>query len=468
MLFQKKTFISLAVAAVLGTHAIAVDFGSMFNSGSMSGISSTFSNLTSGDLGSITKSAYSLYNSPFGQSFAQYWSMPGVSGFNGSSLDMCYNVNYNGANFPSMCGMFGMPGVSDPCSLLPSNNGILSKKSSSMSSSLSKNIGYGTSEMSNYCSQLMGAPNRNFSQAMQTPRVAYEAATEPVTINKENLDKRKAFDDGFSNGADRAKGNPTKTSVYNSPTAYMLMKEQAMLVGTQKPTQEQIESSVTAISEGKLTFPYKTAGEYDQYVETKANLIAISDMELNYFNHIEKNVKPYLQTINQKYASSPTQAAQERAAYVESYVEQTKDDAAKGGYRQQARLWAERKANEEIIYSLPHQYTQQTGGEYKTFPNIKNEAGEMTVNTAYSGFTQSKSGNNDAAKLQKTEAIFDANRQAYYEAKIKAKWFQMAEEKANELKRLLMKEVIRADFFDAQAALQETTNFITAPTTSSK
>lgn len=313
--------------------------------------------------------------------------------------------------------------------------------------------------------------NRNFTQAMQSPKVVYELADEPVTTNKQNLTKKKALDTAISAGADDARGNPTKSSLYRSPTANMLMREQAMIVGSEQPSNEQVKQAINTMAEGKMEFPYKTAAQYDQAVETKANLITISDMELNYYNHIEKNVKPYLQTINQKYASAPKQAAQERVAYVESYIETTKDDdPAKGGYRQQARLWAERKANEEIVYTLPHQYAQQTGGDYKTFPDIREQSVENgTANTAFGGFTKSAAATeNSAANLQKVEAIFDANRQAYFEAKIKAKWFQIAEEKSNELKRLLMKEAIRADFFDAAAALQETTNFITASTTTSK
>lgn len=339
------------------------------------------------------------------------------------TMEMCYAYDPSGTSTSTngdICGLFSNATI-DPCSVLPDRIGVYTKlpESERWTSKLA---------LRDWCSSVSGTVEKYVigiaSEMVGISGKTKEEAKKAVfNTEKKNDEEKKVTKslDQFA-GTVKAKNGSYSEKVVNlekNGKGHVVKNEIKRLA---KNTDE-LDSKQLDTVKDKIVFD--SLSEYENDLNAKAFKDAAVEKQL--FDYTKD-----IQTAQSEFTSLNIRRKTygDKIAYIEKYIEDEKT-----GKRQKYIEWAERKAEEEIMYEVP----KKLDNYYSTFnENL------LLSNSNYVGV-------NKKSKIALINN--DIITQQYYEKEAMLKWRRIAEDRANILKNLLIKNALSSEEFDRAAAL---------------
>ncbi len=339
-------------------------------------------------------------------------------------MDVCYSTSLPslGSVDYDLCGLIDVP---NPCNSLPGDLGVLKKRSSA--------------DLNNKINSIKDWCNKTDSKA-EKPNKTIEEANKQKGIS--GKPKETVKNSTFNSPAKTEKEKRVATSMqqYRSTTKAEPNTYAEKVVSLEKQGEGHIirneiirlgentdQLDAKSLDKVKDEIIFKDYKEYENDLNSRTTQDATVEKQLfDFINHVK--------VANQQFSSFNTQKKtfQDKMDFIDDYVEnETK------GIRQSYYKFSEIKAQEEIMYLMP----EKLDNTYFIF-NEDN----LLSNNAYS--------KNDNKKTQISMINEDIVKQQYLEKEIMLKHRKIANEKADELKNLLIKNAIASEVFDREAALK--------------
>lgn len=417
-------------ADFLGTLQKSTSTSGTFNVKNLGNISDLTNISNLGNLISGAKDSALSYGTDYiltNEALGQWWAKN--TSFATGTLELCYDYSpiSNGPLNGDICSLLNNSNA-DACATLPDQIGPYKRLSSS--DRLKKQI-----PLRDWCSKINGTNEKVKLNEASTMVGISGKAKKDVVDSQFNSDEKTKEEKKVSKSLTQFKDSTKpENNTYGSKIVSLEKQGKGNVVKNEikrfaKNSDDLTEPSLNKLNEEVV---FSSQKEYQDDLNSKATEdYEITKQLFDNNNHI-KSAQTQFNSLNlqkKKYT--------EKVAYVDKYI-----DDKSTGVRTKYYEWATQRAEEEIMYTVP----DKVNNYYAVF----NEK-ILLSNTDYSGLdkkTQISMINDDIAKQQ------------YYEKEIMLKWKKIADEKADELKNLLIKNAIASEQFDRETALARITQMI--------
>ncbi len=369
-------------------------------------------------------SIYDIFNNP---QLNSIWSSYGK--YPSGIMDLCYATSLpslGGIDY-DLCSLINVP---NPCGPLPDDLGVLKKRSSA---SLKKQM----NALKDWCSRTenKNKPNKPIEEANKQKGISGKSKKEvkDSTFNTPvKTEKEKKVASSIKQYKNTTKAEPNsyaeKVVALEKNGEGHIIRNEIVRLGENS---DQLDSK--NLDKVKDEIIFKDYEEYQNDLNSKASEDATIEKQLFDFNN-------HVKTANQQFNSFNLQkkGLSAKMDFIEDYIENESK-----GIRQSYYKFFEQKTQEEIMYVVP----KKLDNTYFVF-NEDN----LLSNNAYS--------KNDNKKTQITMINDDIVKQQFLEKEVMLKNRKIADDKANALKSLLIKNAIASEVFDRNAALQNIKNML--------
>ncbi|MDD5373305.1 MAG: hypothetical protein PHO62_07775 [Sulfurimonas sp.] len=369
-----------------------------------------------------------LFNS---SSMSGFWGSIGGS-YSTGTMEMCYKRGaQQSTTTPDICSMLGNTSL-NACSALPSTlmGGIYVKKSSSeqlgaklpLSDWCKKTLQQETNVAASGIKNYMGLSGKKSSELAASGGASAGFLSE---ANKAVTDKMASITEHF----DRTAEGTVKETAYAKKVRRLNEAGMGHVAKSEIQKVAALNKNITPeqMDQLDLKVAFSSMSEYkaDLYSKTASDGAAYRQF-FGFESHID--------IANSQFASMNQQQKTfaDKKNFIDEYVENES-----GGLRKQYRTWAEEAGMQEIMYSLP-----RAGEKYYSSFN------ERSVLSNVGSFSRER----DVAI---SVANHEISRQQQNEKSIILKWRQLADDKADELKVLLVKNAYASEVFNEAAARAE-------------
>lgn len=359
------------------------------------------------------------------------------------TIEMCYKRGkLKSSVTPDFCSMLGNTDIS-ACSLLPSTlgNGTYIKKSKTEQAGAKAPLNdwckkYVQSEAKVTAGEIkdyMGLSGKKPADIKATPAAPFSSPAK-----KAAADKAASLTDYLDNTSKATAANTPKNGggayskkyrkLQESGLGYIADKEVKKIASLNKDvTTAELENIGTKIV-------FATAEEYKNDLNEKVSSDAVVERQFfNFATHVD--------VANGQFGSFNKQkkTLTDKKSFVDDYIENETS-----GLRKQYYTWADEMAGEEIMNTLPRK-----GEKYYSSFDEKN------IMNNVSSFSRDKD-------VMISVANYEIVRQQYDEKDIMLKWRAIADEKADDLKSLLYKNMYASEVFDEALARQQIQQLLAA------
>lgn len=361
---------------------------------------------------------YSIFDNP---ELNDIWSKFGK--YPSNLVQLCYSTSYPslGSIDYDLCSLANIP---NPCDSLPGSLGVLKKRNSS---SMEEKI----SSLKNWCNSINEDKKANDTIEKANEQKGISGRTKTETRNKTfNSAAKVVKEKRVAKTLQQYKSvsKPEQNSYAEKVVSLEKNGEGHIVRNEIKRLGENTEQlSVEDLDKVKDKIIFNDYKEYEDDLNYKTSQDAEVERQLfDFSNHIK--------IANQQFSTFNSQGKtyQDKINFIEDYIENEQK-----GIRQNYYKFAELKAEEEIMYIVP----EKIDNKYYIF-NEKN----LLANNAYTKY--------DNKKTQVALINEDIVKQQYLEKEIMLKHRTIANDKADELKNLLIKNALASEIFDREAALQ--------------
>lgn len=436
---KKKLSIIVSSSLLLAALNLNADFlgtlqnattTSSFNTSNLGNVSN-YTNISSlGGLMSGAQDSALSYGTDYiltNEALGQWWSKN--TSFATGTLELCYQYNpiSTGALNGDICSLLNNSNA-DACSTLPDQVGPYRKLSSN--ERMKKQIA-----LRDWCSKMSGTNDKvPLTTASNMTGISGKTKKDVVDTQFNSTEKTKDEKKVSKSLGQFKDTTKAENNSYGGKVISLEKQGKGNVVKNEIKRYSKNSDDLTEASLNKLNeeVVFSSQKEYQDDLNSKA----LEDYEItkqlfDTNNHV-KSAQTQFNSLNlQKKTYS------DKVAYVDKYI-----DDKSTGVRARYYDWATEKAEEEIMYTVP----SKVDNYYAVF----NEK-VLLSNTDYSGLDK---------KTQVAMINDDITKQQYYEKEVMLKWKRIADEKADELKNLLIKNAIASEQFNREVALQRINQLI--------
>lgn len=361
------------------------------------------------------------------EALGNWWS--NNSSFATGTMELCYSYSpqKNSSTNGNICSIFSNTDI-DPCSTLPDQLGPYKK--------LSKNERWKKElSLKDWCSSINGEVEKVATEKANDMLGISGKTKEEVSDTKFNSEEQNKKDKKVATTLEQYKDQvKANNDTYSEKVIALEKQGKGHVVRNEikklaKNTDDLSKESLDKLDDKIIFNSYK---EYDDDLNSKAVMDYEVSRQLFDFNSHVKTAQEQFNSLN-----TQKKSYSDKITYIDNYI-----DDKENGIREQYYKWAEQKAEEEIMYEVPK--------KLDTYYAVFNEK-SLLSNNNYSGLSK---------KTQVALINNDITTQQFYEKEVMLKWKKRADERADNLKNLLIKNAIASEQFDREAALQRISSLI--------